>query len=61
MAKYKVSFMKIESYEVEAENAVDAEDIALEILNDDEWAFLHEHIDEIIRCKVIIMKKNSII
>ena len=31
----------------EAENAMDAEDIALEILNDDEWAFLHEHIDEI--------------
>ena len=47
MAKYKVSFMKIESYEIEAENAVDAEDIALEMLNDDEWAFLHEHIDEI--------------
>lgn len=47
MAKYKVSFMKIESYEVEAESAMDAEDMALEILNDDEWAFLHEHIDEI--------------
>ena len=47
MPKYKVSFMKIQSYEVEAENAVDAEDIGLEILNDDEWAFLHERIDEI--------------
>ena len=47
MKKYKVSFMKIQSYEVEAENAMDAEDMALEILNDDEWAFLHEHVDEI--------------
>ena len=47
MKEYKVSFMKIQSYEVEAENAMDAEDIALEILNEDEWAFLHEHVDEI--------------
>ena len=47
MPKYKVSFMKIQSYEVEADNAMDAEDIALEILNDDEWAFLHERIEEI--------------
>lgn len=47
MPKYKVSFMKIQSYEVEAENMMDAEDIALEMLNDDELAFLHEHIDEI--------------
>ena len=47
MAKYKVSFMKIESYEIEADNPYDAEDIALEMLQDDEWAFLHEHIDEI--------------
>ena len=47
MPNYKVSFMKIQSYEVEAENAMDAEDIALEMLQDDEWAFLHEHIDEI--------------
>ena len=47
MPKYKVSFMKIQSYEVEAENAMDAENMALEMLNDDEWAFLHEHIDEI--------------
>ena len=47
MPNYKVSFMKIQSYEVEAENAMDAEDIALEMLNDDEWAFLYEHIDEI--------------
>ena len=47
MPNYKVSFTKIQSYEIEAENAMDAEDIALEILNDDEWAFLHEHIDKI--------------
>ena len=47
MPKYKVSFKKIQSYEVEAENPMDAEDMVLEILNDDEWAFLHEHIDEI--------------
>ena len=47
MPKYKVSFMKIQSYEVEAKNMIDAEDIALEMLNDDEWAFLHDHIDEI--------------
>lgn len=47
MKKYKVSFMKIQSYEVEAENPMDAEDIALEMLKDDEWAFLHESVDEI--------------
>lgn len=47
MPNYKVSFMKIQSYEVEAENIIDAEDIALEMLNDDEWAFLHKSIDEI--------------
>lgn len=47
MPKYKVSFIKIQSYEVEAENMMDAEDMALEMLNDDEMAFLNEHIDEI--------------
>ena len=47
MPKYKVSFMKIQSYEVEADNIMDAEDFGLEMLQDDEWAFLHEHIDEI--------------
>lgn len=47
MKKYKVSFMKIQSYEVEAESSMDAEDMALELLNDDECAFLHEHVDEI--------------
>lgn len=41
MAKYKVSFMKIQSYEVEADNVMDAEDMALDLLNDDEMAFLH--------------------
>ena len=47
MPKYKVSFMKIESYEIEADNIMDAEDLGLEMLQDDEWAFLHEYIDEI--------------
>ena len=47
MPKYKVSFIKIQSYEVEAENSYEAEDMALDLLNDDELAFLHEHIDEI--------------
>lgn len=47
MPKYKVSFMKIESYMVEADNPYDAEDMALEMLQDDELAFLHEPIDEI--------------
>ena len=56
MKEYKVSFMKIQSYEVEAENAMDAEDIALEILNEDEWAFLHEHVDEI---KIEEIKKGK--
>lgn len=48
MAKYKVSFMKIQSYEVEADNVMDAEDMALDLLNDDEMAFLHnDYVDEI--------------
>ena len=47
MPKYKVSFMKIESYEVEAPNAYEAEDIALDMYNADKDAFTHEHIDEI--------------
>ena len=47
MSKYKVSFIKKESYEVEADNPYDAEDFGFEMLQDDEWAFLHEHIDEI--------------
>lgn len=47
MPKYKVSLKKIQSYEVEAENPMEAEDMVLEMINDDEFAFLHEHIDEI--------------
>ena len=40
MPKYAVTFTKQEVYEVEAPNAVEAEDMALEILADDEYAFL---------------------
>lgn len=47
MEKYKVSFMKIESYEVEADNMADAEDIALDYLMDDKKAFTDDKIDEI--------------
>ena len=47
MPKYKVSFIKKESYMVEADNPYNAEDFGLEMLLDDELAFLHEHIDEI--------------
>ena len=47
MPNYKVSLMKIQSYEVEAENPMDAEDMVLEMISDDEFAFLHEHIDKI--------------
>lgn len=38
--KYTVTFTKQEVYEVEAENPYEAEDMALELLNDDEYAFL---------------------
>ena len=47
MPKYKVSFMKIESYEVEAPNKYEAEDMALDMYIADKDAFTHEHIDEI--------------
>ena len=47
MPKYTVTFIKQESYEVEAENRYEAEDMALEILNDDEYAFLGSPIHEI--------------
>ena len=47
MPKYTVTFIKQESYEVEAENCYDAEDMALEMLNDDEYAFLDGPIHEI--------------
>ena len=47
MPKYTVTFIKQESYDVEAENRYDAEDMALEMLNDDEYAFLASPIHEI--------------
>ena len=47
MPKYKVSFMKIETYEVEAPNVYEAEDMALDMYNTDKDAFTHEYIDEI--------------
>lgn len=47
MAKYIVTFIKQEVYEVEAENSYEAEDMALELLNDDEYAFLGNPIYEI--------------
>ena len=47
MAKYKVSFTKIESYEVEADSMAEAEDIALDYLMNDKMAFTDDKIDEI--------------
>ena len=47
MPKYKVTFTKQEVYEVEAENQYEAEDMALEMLNDDEYAFLGGPVHEI--------------
>ena len=47
MSKYAVTFTKQEVYEVEAENLYEAEDMALEMLNDDEYAFLDVPIYEI--------------
>lgn len=47
MAKYKVSFTKIESYEVEADSATEAEDIAIDYLMNDKMAFTDDKIDEI--------------
>lgn len=47
MPKYTVTFIKQETYEVEAENHYEAEDMALEMLNDDEYAFLDNPIHEI--------------
>lgn len=47
MNKYTVTFTKQEVYEVEAENPYEAEDMALELLNDDEYAFLGNLIYEI--------------
>lgn len=47
MKKYKITFVKKQIYEVEAENPYEAEDIALDFLQNDKLAFSHEHIDEI--------------
>ena len=47
MPKYAVTFTKIEIYEVEAENPYEAEDFALEMLADDEYAFLDGPVHEI--------------
>jgi hypothetical protein len=47
MPKYTVTFTKQEVYEVEAENPYEAEDMALDLLNDDEYAFLGSPIYEI--------------
>ena len=47
MPKYTVTFIKQESYDVEAENRYEAEDMALEILNDDKYAFFGSPIHEI--------------
>ena len=47
MAKYTVTFIKQETYEVEAENPYEAEDMALEMLQDDEFAFFGNPIHEI--------------
>ena len=47
MPKYTVKFTREEVYEVEAENPYEAEDMALEILHDDQYAFLDGPIAEI--------------
>ena len=47
MPKYTVTFTKQEVYEVEADNPYEAEDMALEMLNDDEYAFLDGPVHEI--------------
>ena len=48
MPKYAVTFTKQEVYEVEAENCYEAEDMALEMLNDDEYAFIGGPVHEIL-------------
>lgn len=47
MPKYTVTFIKQESYDVEAENQYEAEDMALEMLSDDAYAFFGSPIHEI--------------
>ena len=39
--------MKIETYEVEADNIIEAEDIALDYYHNDKLAFTDDKIDEI--------------
>ena len=39
MPKYTVTFIKQESYDVEAENQYEAKNMALEMLNDDAYVF----------------------
>ena len=48
MADYYVTFIKKETYKVEANSPQEAEDIALSILEDDTYAFLEGAPDEII-------------
>ena len=55
MPKYTVTFTKQEVYEVEADNPYEAEDFALEMLADDEYAFLGWPVHEI---EVEEVKKN---
>lgn len=47
MPKYTVTFTKTESYDVEANNACEAEDMALDYYNNDKEAFTDGPIDEI--------------
>ena len=47
MPKYTVTFIKNETYEIEAENQYKAEDIGRQMLCDDEWAFMGDTIDKI--------------
>ena len=47
MPKYTVTFIKSETYEVEAENQYEAEDIGRRMLYDDSWAFIGNPIDKI--------------
>ena len=48
MPKYTVTFIKKETYEIEAEDRYEAKELAEEMLLDDEWAFLDNTVDEII-------------
>lgn len=48
MPKYTVELSRTETYEIEAENPYEAEDMALELLADDQYAFLDGPIHTII-------------